>query len=70
VKVDLVQLETNTFYINNINKMKVRRLESDTRMRFFLANNPIGELVKIVSNECKKIEKKKSYGKQIRSSKR
>ncbi len=50
--------------------MKTRRLESDTRMRFLLGNNPIGELVKIVSNECKKIEKKKSYGKQIRSSKR
>jgi hypothetical protein len=41
--------------------MKVRRLESDTRMRFFLANNPIGEIVKIVSDECKRIEKKKGY---------
>ena len=47
--------------------MKIRTLESDTRMRFFLANNPIGELVKIVLDECKKIEKKKGYGKQIRS---
>jgi hypothetical protein len=47
--------------------MKIRTLESDTRMRFFLANNPIGELVKIVLNECKRIEKKKGYGKQIRS---
>jgi hypothetical protein len=68
--VDLVQLETNTFYINNINKMKVRRLESDTRMRFFLANNPIGEIVKIVSDECKRIEKKKSYGKQVSTERR
>jgi hypothetical protein len=47
--------------------MKVRMLESDTRMRFLLGNNPIGELVKMVSDTCKKIEKKKSYGKQIRS---
>jgi hypothetical protein len=68
--VDLVQLETNTFYINNINKMKVRRLESDTRMRFFLANNPIGEMVKLVSDECKRIEKKKSYGKQVSTERR
>jgi|LauGreDrversion4_2_1035121.scaffolds.fasta_scaffold331365_2 hypothetical protein len=50
--------------------MKIRTLESDTRMRFFLANNPIGELVKIVLDECKKIEKKKGYGKQIRNIKR
>ncbi len=42
-------------------------LESETRMRFFLANNPIGELVKIVSDTCKRIEKRKGYGKQIRS---
>ena len=42
-------------------------LESDTRLRFFLANNPMGELVKIVSETCKRIEKKKSYGKQIQS---
>jgi len=68
--VGLVQLESNTFYINNINKMEVRRLESDTRMRFLIGNNPIGEFVKILSDECKRIEKKKSYGKQIRSSKR
>ncbi len=45
-------------------------LESDTRMRFLLGNNPIGELVKMVSDTCKKIEKKKGYGKQIRSSNR
>jgi hypothetical protein len=50
--------------------MKVRMLESDTRMRFFLANNPMGEFVKIVSETCKRIEKKKSYGKQIRSTQR
>jgi hypothetical protein len=47
--------------------MKVRMLESDTRMRFLLGNNPIGELVKMVSDTCKQIEKKKGYGKQIRS---
>lgn len=39
--------------------MKVRRLESETRMRFFLANNPIGELIKVVTDKCKKIESKK-----------
>jgi protein-arginine kinase len=33
--------------------MKPRMLESDTRMRFLLGSNPIGELVKVVSNECK-----------------
>ena len=33
--------------------MKLRTLESDTRMRFLLGNNPIGELVKVVSNGCK-----------------
>lgn len=39
--------------------MKQRRLESDTRMRYLLGNNPTGELVKIVSNVCKKIEQKR-----------
>ena len=39
-------------------------LESDTRLRFFLANNPTGELIKILSDKCKK---NKGYGKQIRS---
>jgi len=39
--------------------MKVRKLESDTRMRFFLANNPMGELVKVVADKCKKIESKR-----------
>ena len=33
--------------------MEPRMLESDTRMRFLLGNNPIGELVKVVSNGCK-----------------
>jgi hypothetical protein len=50
--------------------MKIRTLESDTRMRFLLGNNPIGELVKLVSDTCKQIEKKKGYGKQIRNIKR
>jgi len=45
-------------------------LESETRMRFFLANNPMGEFVKIISDECKRIEKKKGYGKQIRNTNR
>ena len=39
--------------------MNVRRLESDTRMRFFLANNPMGELIKVVTDKCKKIESKR-----------
>ena len=39
--------------------MNVRKLESDTRMRFFLANNPIGELIKVVTDKCKKIESKR-----------
>lgn len=39
--------------------MKVRRLESDTRFRFFLGNNPIGELVKLISDECARVEKRK-----------
>jgi hypothetical protein len=50
--------------------MEVRTLESDTRMRFFLGNNPMGEMVKIVSKECKRIEKKKGYGKQIQTQQR
>jgi hypothetical protein len=50
--------------------MGLRTLESDTRMRFFLGNNPLGEMVKIVSRECKRIEKKKSYGKQIQAQQR
>ena len=39
--------------------MTVRRLESETRMRFFLANNPMGELVKVVCNECKRNKKRR-----------
>ena len=39
--------------------MKERRLESDTRMRFFLANNPMGELIKVVTNECKRNKSKR-----------
>ncbi len=38
------------------NKMKgseLRVLESDTRMRFLIGNNPMGEMVKIVERECK-----------------
>ena len=39
--------------------MRQKRLESDTRMKYLLGNNPTGELVKIVSNVCKKIEQKR-----------
>ena len=39
--------------------MNVRRLESDTRMRFFLANNPMGELIKVVTDKCKRIKSKR-----------
>lgn len=39
--------------------MNVRKLESDTRMRFFLANNPMGEIIKVVTDKCKKIESKR-----------
>ena len=39
--------------------MNVRRLESDTRMRYLLGNNPMGELIKVVSNQCKNIESKR-----------
>lgn len=39
--------------------MKTRTLESDTRMKYLLGNNPMGELVRMVSNECKKIESRK-----------
>ena len=39
--------------------MNVRRLESDTRMSFFLANNQMGELIKVVTDKCKKIESKR-----------
>ena len=39
--------------------MNVRILESDTRMRFFLANNPLGEFIKVITNKCKKIESKR-----------
>jgi hypothetical protein len=46
--------------------MEIRTLESETRMRFLLGNNPMGEMIKIVSRECKRIEKKKGYGKQVR----
>jgi hypothetical protein len=39
--------------------MTVRKLESETRMRLFLANNPMGELVKVVCNECKRNKKRR-----------
>jgi hypothetical protein len=47
--------------------MKLRTLESDTRMRFLLGSNPIGELVKLVAHQCTVIERKKGYGKQVQN---
>jgi hypothetical protein len=47
--------------------MKLRTLESDTRMRFLLGNNPIGELVKLTSRQCAIMERKKGYGKQVQN---
>lgn len=49
--------------------MKVRRLESDTRLRFFLANNPMGELVKLISDECSRIEKRKKVKNRLQKTK-
>lgn len=58
---------TNTVYntdnnnkLNNIiNKMR-RKLESDTRLRYLLGNNPMGELIRITQRACinKKDERK------------
>jgi hypothetical protein len=39
--------------------MKVRTLESETRMRYLLGNNPMGELVKVVSAAYKVRENRK-----------
>jgi len=47
--------------------MKLRTLKSDTRMRFLLGNNPIGELVKLTSRQCAIMERKKGYGKQVQN---
>jgi chorismate-pyruvate lyase len=33
---------------------ELRTLESDTRMRFLIGNNPMGEIVKILNRECRK----------------
>jgi hypothetical protein len=33
--------------------MKKRTLESDTRLRYLLGNNPIGELVRIIGRVCR-----------------
>lgn len=50
--------------------MKLRTLESNTRMRYLLGNNPMGELIKVVSNECKEVEKRKHEIKIKKSSKK
>jgi hypothetical protein len=34
--------------------MEAKKLEPTTRMRFLLGNNPLGEMVKIVSRKCEK----------------
>lgn len=31
-----------------------RKLESDTRMRYLLGNNPMGELIRITQRACNK----------------
>ncbi len=49
--------------------MKVRRLESGTRFRFFLANNPMGELVKLISDECSRIKKIKKVKNRLQKTK-
>lgn len=41
----------NNNKLNNKNKMR-RKLESDTRMRYLLGNNPMGELVRITQRAC------------------
>ena len=38
-------------------KMETRTVESNTRMRYLLGNNPMGEMVKIVLSKCKKVKK-------------
>ena len=39
-------------------KMETRTVESNTRMRYLLGNNPMGEMVKIVLSKCKKVKKR------------
>ena len=50
-------MPTNTRYDRKIKTskpiMKRRTLESDTRLRYLLGNNPIGELVRIVGRVCR-----------------
>jgi hypothetical protein len=46
--------DNNNNKLNNItitNKMK-RTLESDTRLRYLLGNNPMGELIRITHRAC------------------
>jgi len=45
-------------HIMGESKMKTRIIESNTRMRFLLGNNPIGELVKVALSKCKKSKNK------------
>ena len=34
--------------MGNVQEMIRRRLESDTRLRYLLGNNPLGELIRII----------------------
>lgn len=43
--------------------MRRRTLESDTRLRYLLGNNPIGELVRIVERVCRIQHRKKKKNK-------
>ncbi len=61
-------MPTNTRYDREIKIppktiMKRRTLESDTRLRYLLGNNPIGELVRIVERVCRIQHRKKKKNK-------
>ncbi len=45
--------------------MKKRTLESDTRLRYLLGNNPIGELVRIIGRVCRIQNPKKKDGEVV-----
>jgi hypothetical protein len=45
-------------HIMEESKIKTKILESNTRMRFLLGNNLIGELIKVILSKCKKLKNK------------
>ena len=45
--------------------MKKRTLESDTRLRYLLGNNPIGELVRIVERVSRIQHRKKKKNGEV-----